>query len=87
MIWPHIHSMRDVYQIVGSLVIGWIANSIVDWIKHSFWTGFKAGLKEQIRLGRPLTQQERAGILKQVNNQLTVEFSKKLMGVAEVADN
>lgn len=84
--WPHIHNMNDVYRIVGSLIVGWFANSVISWWKHSFWVGFKAGLKEQVRLGRPLTSQERAELLRKVNDQLTVEFSRKLLPIAEVAD-
>lgn len=85
--WPHISSMKDVYQISGSLVLGWFASKIKDWLKHSFWVGFKAGLQEQMRLGRPLTAQERSDVLKKVNAQLTTEFSKKLMKVADVVDD
>jgi hypothetical protein len=82
-----IHSIKDFYEIVGSLVVGWVLNNIWDWLKHSFWVGFKAGLAAQIKKGAPLTPEETAELRRKLNAQLTAEFSKKLMKIAEVADD
>jgi hypothetical protein len=84
---PHIHSMHDFYEIVGSMVVGYFASKVLDWIKHSFWVGFKAGLQAQIQKGAPLTPEETAALKKRVNAQLTAEFQKKLLKVADVVSD
>lgn len=79
--------MHDFYEIVGSMVIGYFASKVLDWLKHSFWVGFKAGLQAQIKKGSALTPEERAEVLRGVNAQLTTEFSKKLLKVADVVSD
>jgi len=79
--------MHDVYQVVGSLVVGWCLNSVWDWFKHCFWVGFKTGLSEQMRLGRKLTPEESEAMKTKLNAQLTAEFQKKLLKVADVVSD
>ncbi len=87
MAFLHIGSIHDIYEAIGSIVIGWVLNDICDWFKHTFWVGFKAGLAEQARLGRQLTPTEFAAVKARVNAQLMAEFNKKLMRVADMADD
>jgi len=80
------HNLHDFYAIVGSLVVGYFLNSFVDWLKHAFWVGFKAGLAAQAKKGAPLTPDETAEVKKQVNAQLMAEYNKKLLKVADAVD-
>ncbi len=86
-IWPHIHNLRDVYTIVGSLVVGWFANNLWDWFKHAFWLGFKTALAEQIRLGRQLTPEENAALTAKIKAKLDSEWRQKVRKFADVASD
>lgn len=83
---PHIHSMSDVYTVVGSLVVGWVLNSVWGWLKHCFWLGFKANFVASVKKGAPLTDEERAAIKAKVAAQIQGEWNakmKKLVGVLD----
>jgi hypothetical protein len=87
MLFPHIHSMHDFYEIIGSLVVGYFASKILDWFKHAFWVGFKSGLQAQLKKGAPLTPEETAALKQKINAQLMAEYQKKLLKVADVVSD
>lgn len=83
---PHIHDMADVYQLIGSGVVGYLINSVVGWFKHSFWVGFKAGMQATATKGGPLSDEERTALYKQVHAELTAEYAKKIQHFVAIVD-
>ena len=87
--WPihiPIPTFKQACFSLGSSIIGWYANSVWDWWKHCFWTGFKASFLACVRLGRGLTPEELKAIQVKVNEDLKAEFAAKLKPIQDYVD-
>lgn len=83
---PHL-TLNDFYRFVGSAVVGWLANSVWGYYKHTFWIGFKAGIVATAKKGGPLTAEEQAALKVQVYNQIQADWNKKIKKLEGVIED
>lgn len=55
-------SWKHVMWVCLSAPMFWIGKKIVGFFTGMIWLGFKEGIKEQIKVGRPLTPEERQAL-------------------------
>jgi hypothetical protein len=79
-------TLKHVLWVGVSAILLWPLKKLWEWWRHCFWLGFKATFQASMKAGRPLTAEEKAVVLKQIDDQIQAEIKAKLKPVSDLVE-